>query len=302
MTGADRTEPALTSGDLKVAVEDRGGALRFVEWRGIQVLVPAGGPKNEAACFPLVPFGNRISANRFDFRGRSHSLAPNTVDPLVLHGDGWLMDWELEQAKDTDIELRLSRAASESSPYAYDAVQRVSLEEDCLSLALDVTNRGDTALPFGIGFHPFFRRTADMTVQMHALAMWSEGKGHLPETCGKVPIDLDFSDPRPVPLRWINNAFEGFGGEARLHWPDIDLEVTLRCDPVFDVMMIHAAPEEANAGVPDFVCLEPMSHLPNAHNMPDLGGLSILEPGDNLTGTITFTFRKSRKPAEETHD
>lgn len=302
MTGADRTEPALTCGDLKVTVSERGGALRAVEWRGIPVLVPAGGPLSETACFPLVPFGNRIAGNRFDFRGQTYTLEPNTGDPLVLHGGGWLEDWQLETQNNGALRLRLSCAASSRSPYAYDAFQHLSLDEERLSLTLGVTNRGDMALPFGIGLHPFFRRTPDMTVQMRTRDMWSEGEGHLPKARQCVPKDLDFSEPRAIPSRWINNAFEGFGGKARMHWPDIGLKVTLDCDPVFDVMMIYATAESASVGVSDFVCLEPMSHLPNAHNMADLGGLNILEPGENLAGSISLTFRKTQNPAEETHD
>ncbi|KZM46942.1 aldose 1-epimerase [Labrenzia sp. OB1] len=291
MSAPNRRDLTLTQGDLKVSVSAQGASLLRTQWRGFPVLVPAGGPSGDAACFPLVPFGNRIAGNRFDFRERSYGLAPNSGDPLILHGSGWLADWNVVEAEEENVELRLSSVASACDPYAYDAFQQVSLSEDCLSLTLRVTNRGDVALPFGVGFHPFFRWTADLKVQMHTKALWSEGEGHLPKARQKVPADLDFVAPRAVPARWINNAFEGFGGKAQLYWPDIGLEVMLHCAPVFDVMMIHAAPESLAATGNDFVCLEPMSHLPDAHNMPDLGGLSILEPGEVLSGTIAMHFR-----------
>lgn len=183
------------------------------------------------------------------------------------------------------IELDLVRKQSSRSPYAFQAHQKVHLEENRLSLSLRVTNLGNKALPFGIGFHPFFRRAPDMTLQTRVRDMWREGEGHLPDGLQDISKDLDFSMPRIVPPRWINNAFGGFSGKARLHWPDMELALDLSCDPVFDVMMIFAPQAPA-----DFVCLEPMSHLPNGHNMPDLGGLSVLKPGEELAGTIKMTF------------
>ncbi|MGO7309737.1 aldose 1-epimerase, partial [Rhizobium ruizarguesonis] len=38
----------------------------------------------------------------------------------------------------------------------------------------------------------------------------------------------------------------------------------------------------------DFFCLEPMSHLPNGHHLPDFCGLTSLAPGGALTGTVTI--------------
>lgn len=284
----------LSQGGLTVTVSPQGGSIVQAAWRGTPILMAAGGLKGTAACFPLVPFGNRIANNRFTFRGQSFTLQPNTHEPLVLHGDGWLGTWDLTDRTGNFLELELCRQQSVQSPYAFEAHQKVHLEENRLSLNLRVTNRGDTALPFGIGFHPFFRRAPDTTLQTNVRDMWREGEGHLPDGRQDIPADLDFSRPRAVPSRWINNAFGGFAGKARLHWPDIDLALELECDPVFDVMMIYAP----QAGA-DFVCLEPMSHLPNGHNLPDFGGLSVLEPGAELSGTITMTFVQGSNDGEK---
>jgi aldose 1-epimerase len=284
----------LSQGDLTVTVSPRGGSIVQVAWRGTSILLPAGGPEGAAACFPTVPFGNRIAGNCFSFRGESFLLQPNTDEPLVLHGDGWLDTWDLAGRTGNAIELDLVRKQSSRSPYVFQAHQKVHLEEGGLSLSLRVKNLGDAALPFGIGFHPFFRRTPDMTLQTRVRDMWREGEGHLPDGRQDIPKELDFSTPQGIPSRWINNAFGGFAGKARLLWPDIDLALDLNCDPVFDVMMIYAPQART-----DFVCLEPMSHLPNGHNLPDLGGLSVLEPGEELAGTIRMTVRHMPRNGEK---
>jgi aldose 1-epimerase len=39
---------------------------------------------------------------------------------------------------------------------------------------------------------------------------------------------------------------------------------------------------------PDFFCFEPMSHLPDGHHMQDLGGLTVLAPGESLSGRVSI--------------
>ena len=49
----------------------------------------------DAACFPLVPYVNRIRGGSFTFRGRTVRLEPNMAgDPSPLHGQGWLNPWD----------------------------------------------------------------------------------------------------------------------------------------------------------------------------------------------------------------
>ena len=75
---AAETIVTLTAGDLQIELSPSiGGAISAFEWIG------RGGPRPilrkchsplekvlDAACFPLVPFVNRIRGGRFTFRGR----------------------------------------------------------------------------------------------------------------------------------------------------------------------------------------------------------------------------------------
>ncbi len=36
----------------------------------------------------------------------------------------------------------------------------------------------------------------------------------------------------------------------------------------------------------DYFCFEPMSHLANGHNLPDLGDLTVLEPGEEMAVSL----------------
>src|SRR5688572_11351213 len=82
----------------------------------------------EAACFPLVPFVNRIRGSRFQFRGREVVLAPNMArDASVLHGQGWLRGWQVLAANEREAELAFAHPAGEW-PWAYEARQHFALE------------------------------------------------------------------------------------------------------------------------------------------------------------------------------
>src|SRR3984957_9975826 len=76
----------------------RGGTIRELNWHGHDVLRPtpanAGDDPLDTACFPMVPFVNRIAYGRFEFGGRTVQLERNwSEDPHPLHGQGWRKPW-----------------------------------------------------------------------------------------------------------------------------------------------------------------------------------------------------------------
>ena len=50
------------------------------------------------ACYPLVPFSNRIKDGLFSFRNQQYRIAPNRLPhPHPMHGHGWQGSWEVER-------------------------------------------------------------------------------------------------------------------------------------------------------------------------------------------------------------
>ena len=48
------------------------------------------------ACFPLVPYSNRIAYGRFHWDGTDHLIDRNFGDhPHAIHGIGWQRPWEV---------------------------------------------------------------------------------------------------------------------------------------------------------------------------------------------------------------
>ncbi len=246
----------------------------------------------QSGCFPLVPFGNRVRGNRFHFEGRDHTFVPNMAgDRHYLHGDGWLGEWQVARQGEAEIVLGFHHPARDGTPYDYDAEQHFRLEGSMLTMALNVTNRGDTALPFGLGWHPYFPLTPETTLEAAARSLWDEDESWLPTTERAVFGDLDFSVPRRPPRRWVNALFEGWDGHARILWPERRLSLAIEADPLFSRYMLFVS-DPAFDPCYDYgsFCFEPMSHSVDAHNMASGGGLRRLGPGESLSGALRCTW------------
>ncbi len=292
--GNDMALITLENGPFSVVVSPLGGAIWSFRMRHQGRVLPLLQSRGEAGrdgaslsgCFPLVPFGNRVRGNRFSVEGRDYCLLPNTGnDPFYLHGDGWLGQWQLEHSSKQCCMLSFEKEADAISPYAYRARQEIALDERGLSLSLEVTNRGASTLPFGLGWHPFFPLTPTTTLYAPASDYWTEDEQMLPAERSALSEALDFNRARPLPACWVNNGFEGWTGEAEIVWPEDDLTLRIRASELFGRYQIFVSDRSFDPGYRrDFFCFEPMSHSVDAHHWPDGGGLRMLRPAESLAG------------------
>ena len=244
----------------------------------------------QSACFPLVPFGNRVRGNGFVFEGVAHTLAPNMAwDKHYLHGDGWTSQWHAEECSATRAVLTMHHDAS-GTPYVYDAAQTFALDGDSLAITLTVVNCGAVALPFGLGWHPYFPLTPRTTLQARATEYWLEGEGWMPTTRAALPAALDFNTPRGLPRHWVNNGFEGWDGRAEIVWPERQARLFVEADPLFARYFVFVSDAAFDPGYAyDFFAFEPMSHSADAHHLPGGAGLRRLAPGESLGGSVRLT-------------
>jgi aldose 1-epimerase len=281
----------LQHGDLAARLSTKGGLLLGFSSMGpdgvaqplLREAVDAASPL-QSACFPLVPFGNRLKDNRFELDGRKFELAPNLApDQPYIHGDGWLAEWQVVDSDPYRATLHLHHSGAAQSPYHYHAIQTVELDANGLLMSMSLVNEGKAPLPFGLGWHPYFPMTAETMLQAPLKHFWTEAAGHFPGRLASVPEDLDFSNPRRLPRRWVNNAFEGWSGHAEIAWPERRLALTIDADSLLQHVVIFVSdplydPTYQN----DWFCFEPMSHRVGGHGTPDLGGLTLLAPGEGM--------------------
>ena len=142
----------------------RGGRIVSASFEGVDVLrrdVTSGASSAlESACFPLVPYSNRIRRGQFVFEGETHQLAPNwDGDEHVIHGEGWQRAWDIVEQDTARAVLRLT--GGKGWPWPYECLQEITVSKAGIGLSLTLRNTGQTPMPAGLGFpRSLFRRLA----------------------------------------------------------------------------------------------------------------------------------------------
>ncbi len=274
---------------LAEVVPQVGGGLARLDWIGggqPQPLLRGLAPDvtdlplpGQLACFPLIPWSNRMAPSGFQFEGRRHVPAPNRAgEPCPIHGDAWQQAWQVASHHETALTLTLDRR--DAAPFAYGAELRYTLADDALSVDLAVRNEGDNALPFGIGLHPWMPDPQGALLQAGARSVWMAGPDKLPQMRQDIPSAWRFDKPAPLPTDGVDNVFEGWQGAARIAWPARGLSLEVQAD--MDYFILYVPPGR------DFFCVEPVDHPINAHNLPGHPGLTVLAPGASLGRRCVF--------------
>lgn len=283
----------LTSERLRMSLSPRqGAAVTAFEarvggtWQPV-LAAPDGSASAPAALtgamFVMVPFANRARDNTLAAGPVHHALRPNTAEPLALHGTGWERPWRVADAGPTHCGLTLSVGADYAFPF--EAVFTVELDGDTARLALTVANPGESVIPAGLGFHPFFPRRADTLLRFGAATFWLEGPDHLPTDPVSIPAELDFSAGRPLPGSWRNNVYSGWDGRAAIVQPGLGYTCHLAASPALAELMLYTPPEA------DTFALEPQTHTSGATGRPPppgATGLTALAPGRTIEARLTM--------------
>jgi aldose 1-epimerase len=234
----------------------------------------------------LTPFSNRIP-ERFSFAGRDHDLPLNVPgDSCTLHGDGFQRGWRVTEARPDMVTLVLDDGGI--GPFRYGAEVTYRLTPATLVMEMSLENRADIALPYGMGFHPWFPRNAATRLQFASTGHWPEDPHrNLPTTITPVPApqDWDFSAPAPLPSRHVNNGFAGWDGVAQVDQGPDAVSLTITATDNLSTAILYSPGSEA-----DFFCFEPVTHPVNAHNLPGYPGLVVLEPGAGMRAAMTLSW------------
>ncbi|MDO1527604.1 aldose 1-epimerase [Fulvimonas sp. R45] len=286
----------LTHGRLRARIlPEAGGALTGFDYRKGADRVPLMRPfepsatfrgkepdPNQLACYPLLPWSNRIAHGGFVVDGRRVTLEANRDDdPYPIHGSGWQRAWQVLSCNGREARLVLDERAKDA--YAYRANLHYLLHADALEVMLEVTNTGEHTLPFGLGLHPFFPRHRDTTLRAPAARVWlNDGRSPLPVECVDVPPAWNFDNARPLP-DGLNHGFHAWSGDAVIGWPAHGLRLQVAAD--VDAFVLYTPAGE------DFFCFEPVDHAINAVHLPGgaaANGMTLLAPRSGLARRFAF--------------
>ncbi|WP_075257163.1 aldose 1-epimerase [Herbaspirillum camelliae] len=269
-----------------------GGALAGWEWQRERQWLPLLRPWSAdpaalyaTACFPLLPWSNRITGGGFDFDGKHYPLVPNRPgEPYPIHGDGWRQAWTITAQAEDRMTLELESDRCDGNPYVYRARQLLTLRENALEIELRVTNTGTETLPYGLGLHPYFVRDAQTRLQFRSRGVWLSGPDRIPTSFTRqLPPGWDYNRPATLEDKLIDNCFEGWDGLAMIEDPTRGLRLQMHTtDRSGYVLMFRPVKQP-------FFCLEPVTHPIDAFHRPKRPGLIDLAPGEDMVLLTRFS-------------
>ena len=279
---------------LALAPSTGGSVVRYWIDRGptsLDLLRPSVTPRPtdpfESAAFALVPYSNRIRAGRFSFQGRGVRLPLNRPpERHSIHGLGWPMAWRPLDVREHEATLEFRHDAG-VWPWAFRATQHFGLEPSRLTVALALTNESDSAMPAGLGWHPYFPRTPRTKLTADVQAMWLTDDEVMPTTLAAPKPEADLSRGALVDAVALDNCFVGWRRRAVIEWPEANTRLVMTADAPLDFLVVYTP-----RGRPYF-CAEPVSHVTDAFNLAAAGrsdtGTRSLEPGETLRAVVTLS-------------
>lgn len=257
---------------------EQGAAFASLQWRGREVLVPTPeGARHPGAhgAFWMLPWANRLDGGRI----AGHAMPINrAAEGTAIHGAARDLPWEVISAA-TDHAVLQQRV--QVAPFDYTAQLVVTLDGAGLDMEMTLRHEGAEPAPYGMGWHPWFIRNAATSLHLKATQRANHDARGLPESlspCAGIAAD-------EARLIGLDNFFAGWDGVARLITPAGIITLTATGDFAPGVQ-VYAPPAQP------VICVEPVSHMPDAPNRPALAGaapMQLLAPGQALHGTIRLT-------------
>ncbi len=288
-------DPALGAGVADFSVRAPSGEFVAL-WRR----APEGATWwNDLASYLLAPWCNRIAGGVFEFEGRRVELPRDWKDGTAIHGV--VKDRPFAILDRSPVSARLlfdSRGHTDSAsvrawPWPFTCTLRYELDERALTHDVAITNLGDSAMPCGVGYHPYFARTLWDPGDEVVVRMNVEGRYPCDAMIPRGPALADevtahFASGRPLGTLDLDDVFGGCDGKMSVTWPASGVRARFECSPEFGHSVVYSPVERAGGAVrplPHF-CLEPVSMVNDGFNLMARGqagtGVCVLRPGETM--------------------
>jgi aldose 1-epimerase len=295
--------PSLGGNCLRWQVPTSAGSLDLLyvapDWEQNPVPTRSGIPV-------LFPFPNRIRAGHFTYAGTDYQLLLN--DPSkqnAIHGFACRSAWRVvDQGVDTNSAWLI--AAFQPSidapqwlrlwPADYRLSLTYRLESYRLHLEAKIENADQLALPFGLGYHPYFRTEGEQCVaRIPTLGRWTLENSLPTGEVGSVDARTDLVAPRPVEDLQLDDIYSFLDGippgemgklRGELIYPRHGA-LRVWTDLEFRFLVCFTPPHRKA------ICMEPYTCVTDAVNLQNKScgtGWRHLEPGQSFTARVAFDF------------
>ena len=244
-----------------------------------------------AASFHMLPYSNRIRDGLFEFQGQSIQL--DNAASHAIHGALRKLPWTVTASDSSSVqcEFHSSEHPSVNWPWPISARIEHRIEGNVLSSTISLTNNGNTDMPAGFGWHPYFVRTvngSEATLTLPVSGIFPDAAGDcLPDGAPvALPENLDFRTPRQLDAaQRIDVCLSGLAGQCVLDWPDGGIKLVMQASDNCRYLVLY------NPDMPHFA-VEPVTNANDAFNLSNRSiesGTQVLRAGESLTATMSLT-------------
>jgi aldose 1-epimerase len=236
----------------------------------------------------LFPFPGRLRDGAFTFDGERFVLPFNdSTNPHAIHGFTPRNRWRVTDSSAASHhasvtgEFNLRQDLPEALPLwpaNFNLAVTYTLFRNRLRVDARVENLGPGSLPFGLGYHPYFRLpgTVDADIVKHVLRvnveeLW-ESVDLLP-TCARltIPPGIDFREPRPIATTELDHIFSVARTDAspgasiyplaELSHPDSPGRLRILADSNFRNLVLFTPPHRQAVAIEPYTCSADAANL-----------------------------------------
>ncbi len=201
--------------------------------------------------------------------------------PMEIHGFADLVPWQVKSAEDGAIELTLAPNGLTKFVYPFEFLltMRYTLDGATAGLALTVENTGDKALPFSVGFHPYFAasKLENVRFDVTAATCSQDAKGEQPAAPAEITLTKNPGSADSIRLMTGVKSPMRFTDSGNGHTVTVAFD-----ESVFTNGVLWQQDAER------FVCMEPWNGWANSVN--EAGRHIELAPGESQTFAWSVTI------------
>jgi len=234
----------------------------------------------------LFPFFGRIPKGEYQYRNKKYQFPCNSADGSVaLHGHLYNKKFEITQQKNSENQAEITLEHEHDGtiaayPFPYKIQIRYIFINSSLSIEFLLNNTGSSSLPFGLGWHPYFKtgslHQCELNFKSQKQVLFN--KNLLPEGEMKLQHEL----PLIIGHQFLDDGFNLKEPYFKFKSPDY----------TFDLQFSSTQPNSyLQAYIPEHrksIALEPLTCVPNCLNNGI--GLQELEPGEHYLWKIQMQF------------
>jgi aldose 1-epimerase len=284
-------DPALGVSTLACFVYQRGA------WLPIMPDVRSGETGLRASNFLLAPYSNRIENGRFSFQGQQYQLAH--AERHASHGDVRYRPWTVDAVSDQHLVSTFDSRTHEDVNWPWPFITQVEyrLVENVLASRLTLINLGESAMPAGVGWHPYYSRWLTrpgepVHLQFQVQGVYPDANDNrIPSGPPQPPHQQqDFRSGQLLEAdNFVDICCYGYDGNGSIAWPESGVTLTYRCSKTCTHLIMFNPPKP-------YFAVEPVTNANNGVNLFAQGdptsGIQVLQPNECLVATFDLMVER----------